>query len=307
MDILCLCPSPCIDVYVKTDKLLPYTESFASGIEKSIGGKGTNVALALSTCGIKPKLHILMPDDPASQSYISEVGKSGIACTCTEYAGYLRENLTVSDRDGETRISAYACEPDAETALEYAKSAAGNKGIVILSGSIQKALIKPIADALESSDSKVIIDSKSIGREQIGKIKPFLIKPNSDEAFSYTGIRADSVENAAIACKKIIDFGAENVIISMGAGGSVMCTDKSEVYHCPCANVKVQSTVGAGDTLVAGIAYYYSLHGRLDGNALSFASALASSACECAGTGGASIKRAYELIDSGECISRCIR
>ena len=52
------------------------------------------------------------------------------------------------------------------------------------------------------------------------------------------------------ACGKYIDKGVKNVLLSLGADGAVL-TDGTESYFCKSASVAVNSTVGAGDCMVA--------------------------------------------------------
>jgi fructose-1-phosphate kinase PfkB-like protein len=58
--------------------------------------------------------------------------------------------------------------------------------------------------------------------------------------------RADMIK----ACHSLIDLGAENVLLSLGREGAIL-TDGVNSYFCKSANVAVNSTVGAGDSMVA--------------------------------------------------------
>jgi 1-phosphofructokinase len=52
------------------------------------------------------------------------------------------------------------------------------------------------------------------------------------------------------AAKKYLDLGVKNVLVSLGADGAIL-TDGRNSYYCKSANVAVNSTVGAGDCMVA--------------------------------------------------------
>jgi fructose-1-phosphate kinase PfkB-like protein len=54
-------------------------------------------------------------------------------------------------------------------------------------------------------------------------------------------------------CRVLIDKGAENVLLSLGRDGAIL-TDGSNSYYCKSAAVAVNSTVGAGDSMVAAVA-----------------------------------------------------
>ena len=59
-----------------------------------------------------------------------------------------------------------------------------------------------------------------------------------------------SKEEMLIACRKILDKGAERVLLSLGKNGAVI-TDGSKSFYCKSVNVAMNSTIGAGDGMVA--------------------------------------------------------
>jgi 1-phosphofructokinase len=83
---------------------------------------------------------------------------------------------------------------------------------------------------------------------------PFLIKPNRAEVEDLLkrtlGSRRDLVE----AARTLISMGSEQVLISLGAEGAVGVAGDDALFARPPA-IKVRSSVGAGDTMVAVMAY----------------------------------------------------
>lgn len=77
-----------------------------------------------------------------------------------------------------------------------------------------------------------------------------IVKPNLYELESVTEkkclTKADMVDGA----KKLIDMGAKKVLLSLGSSGAVL-TDGNIHLYCKSANVAVNSTVGAGDSMLA--------------------------------------------------------
>ena len=55
------------------------------------------------------------------------------------------------------------------------------------------------------------------------------------------------------SCYELIDRGAKRVLLSLGKQGAVI-TDGTRSYYCRSMNVAVNSTVGAGDGMVAAAA-----------------------------------------------------
>jgi 1-phosphofructokinase len=87
------------------------------------------------------------------------------------------------------------------------------------------------------------------------KSKPDLIKPNIEELEDYFNEKFHSTdEMVKMIRKRIISNGIQTVVVSLGVKGSIL-VNKDSYYKTKGLEVKVESTVGAGDAMVAGIAY----------------------------------------------------
>lgn len=88
----------------------------------------------------------------------------------------------------------------------------------------------------------------------------YLIKPNIGELSAFAGKDYLSIEDAKeIALNMIASGQSEIVVVSMGGDGAMLVTkDVVEIYKSP--KVERKSTVGAGDSMVAGIVYSLSLN-----------------------------------------------
>ena len=115
-------------------------------------------------------------------------------------------------------------------------------------------------------------------------MKPFLIKPNKQEVSELFCREINSDEDIRDCGEALKNLGAQNVIISLGGDGAVLFGDDGGVYHCGTVKGITESTVGAGDSMVAGfIAGYdktgdpgYALKlGTACGNATAFSKGLA--------------------------------
>ena len=68
-----------------------------------------------------------------------------------------------------------------------------------------------------------------------------------------TGEHYDSMDEMVSGCERLVEAGAENVLLSLGRKGAIL-TDGDKAYFCKSATVAVNSTVGAGDGMVAAAA-----------------------------------------------------
>jgi 1-phosphofructokinase len=88
------------------------------------------------------------------------------------------------------------------------------------------------------------------------QFKPFLIKPNHHELGDLFNTKITSCDEVIPYGKELIKNGAQNVIVSLAGKGAVLITkDTAMIASVP--KGKVQSSVGAGDSMVAGFIATY--------------------------------------------------
>ena len=79
-----------------------------------------------------------------------------------------------------------------------------------------------------------------------------MIKPNIDEAKRLCNRELTTIDDVANAAMECVQKGAEIVVVSMGKHGAVAAT-KDEVWQAIPPKIKAISTVGSGDSMIAGI------------------------------------------------------
>lgn len=84
--------------------------------------------------------------------------------------------------------------------------------------------------------------------------KPWLIKPNDEELSQWCGRELTTLTDCQQAAAELAQKQIENIVISMGAEG-VMWLHENQWLHAKPPKMQVVSTVGAGDTLVAGLCW----------------------------------------------------
>ena len=146
--------------------------------------------------------------------------------------------------------------------------------------SLQRA--KQFLQAVQAAGAKIVLDSKSFGKEDVLQVRPWLIKPNEEEIGLYADIPVTDRESAAQAAQKLREQGVENVMISLGAQGAVLCCDEG-VFYASAPVVDAVSTIGAGDSTIAGFVAAVS-RGASYAHALQQAVAYGSASCLTPGT-----------------------
>ena len=94
---------------------------------------------------------------------------------------------------------------------------------------------------------------------------PFLVKPNLQELEELFQAQITGLEGVCQCAQALQEEGARNIIVSMGARGALLLTEEGKRFFCRAPRGAAVSTVGAGDSLVAGFLYGSRLHGTLEG------------------------------------------
>jgi 1-phosphofructokinase len=159
---------------------------------------------------------------------------------------------------------------------------------------------------LQQAGKKVFFDSSNAALSAGIAVQPWLIKPN-DEELAYWAKDAKDADGASMADKPLVEIaeqlfstGITNVVVSLGPDGVMWLNHEGWLQAKPPA-MDVVSTVGAGDTLVAGMCW-----GQLNNwdknQTLSFATALSALAVTQVGVG---VNDINEVITLSERITIC--
>lgn len=280
--------NPAIDYVYYADSII------MGGLNRSVkeeiyfGGKGINVSLVLKELEIASKVlgFVAGFTGEAIEKGIKEKGIN------TDFvhldSGFSRINVKVKS-DEETELNGQG--PDiSEKAIEelFEKLNAVSDGdIVILSGSIPRTLpsnmYERILERVKHKTVKVAVDACGELLLNTLKYNPFLIKPNREELEKTFNVKLENVESIIEYAKKLQELGAKNVLVSMAGDGAVLVAENDSVYMCDACRGEVISSVGAGDSMLAGFiaglergSYEYALKlGTATGGATAFSGGLA--------------------------------
>ncbi len=98
-----------------------------------------------------------------------------------------------------------------------------------------------------------MLDTSGTALQAALEEKVYLIKPNRRELQDLSGRQIESAEDEEQACRKIIDDGrCEVIALTLGKDGALLITaEESRKVEAPA--LETQSSVGAGDSFVAGM------------------------------------------------------
>lgn len=127
--------------------------------------------------------------------------------------------------------------------------------------------------SLKQQGLKVVLDSSNSALSYGLKAKPWLVKPNVRELEVWAGSPLTDLDEIIRAGQRLRAEGIENVIISMGEKGAIWLNSEGQLQAEPPPCEQVVSTVGAGDSMVAGLIYGLT-QGWHKAETLKFASAI---------------------------------
>lgn len=259
--ITCVSLNPSIDRTLCVDRFTRGGLNRVTAQTDVAAGKGVNVALAASALGARSECIGFMYRD-GGKLFEDRLNRGGVCSDFLWNDGAVRVNIKVLDREkGEiTEINSSGApilQPQLADMIDMVKAHAQNSDYMILSGSLPPACpvdyYRVLADTAAAEGCRVLLDADG-ERLCAGLLaKPFLIKPNRYELELLTGKELESVDAILEAALECVRGGVGAAAISMGADGALM-TDGKAAYYTPGLKVEIQSTVAAGDSMIAGLA-----------------------------------------------------
>lgn len=252
--------NPAIDYVVFTDRLQPGQINRSRKESFFCGGKGINVSMVLKELDV-PSVSMGFVAGFTGAAIARGVEEAGIATDfiCLKN-GFSRINVKMKEENHtETDLNGSGPEIPEEAVEELlAKFSKLRKGdMVVLAGSIPGSLppdiYERILQKLECTGVKAVVDATGELLRRVLKYKPFMVKPNHLELGEFFGTSLAGAEEICRYGKKLQEMGARNVCISMAEAGAIFLGENGEDFYCKAPAGVVINSVGAGDSLVAGI------------------------------------------------------
>ena len=143
--------------------------------------------------------------------------------------------------------------------LATLRSLPAKPDFLVISGSlppgVEPDFLVRVVRAAKEMGIKVVADTSGPALQQVLHEGVYLAKPNVGELSKMAGVdELDSEAVAAFAQKLVQGGNCDILVVSLGPQGACVVT-KDSVDHIPAPAVRKRSTVGAGDSMVAGLVY----------------------------------------------------
>ena len=260
--------NPALDCTVRLGDLREGSINFTNGCVLSPGGKGINVSRVLVALGEETKAYAF-----AAGSNGKLLEEALMQADVLPYFLYLPQ--------GQTRINVKLYGKQ-ETQLNAPGPAVGaadferlladlevlcrpkEKHILCLCGSLPPGMgtdsyARMLAATKECA--RAIVDTSGEALLRALAERPWLIKPNREELEALAGRVLTTLPEVIAAAEALMDKGAQNVLVSLGGEGALLCAEDGRRLYQPAPAGTVIGTVGAGDSTVAGFAAGWQRHG----------------------------------------------
>ncbi|MCM2362817.1 1-phosphofructokinase [Pseudomonas sp. SR18] len=259
--ILSLTLNPALDLTVRLARLEPGEVNRSDAMLAHAAGKGVNVAQVLADLGHQVTVGGFLGEGNP-QAFEALIVRRGFADAFIRVPGETRSNIKIAEQDGRvTDINApgpWVSEQAQQALLNQLAQIAPGHDAVVVAGSLPRGVspqwLQDLLVQLKKLGLKVALDTSGEALRAGLQAGPWLVKPNTEEL-------ADALANATDAVSQLHQQGVEHVVVSDGAAG-VSWYSSGVTLHATPPKVTVASTVGAGDSLLAGM-----LHGLLSGEA----------------------------------------
>lgn len=259
--ILTITLNPCIDKSTKLDKLQPESKLRCTDVLNEPGGGGINVSKALKKLGTL-SVALFPAGGHNGHMLCSLLEEEGIQFHSVDTKIETRENWIVLEESANNQYrftfpGRAVMEETIQPLLDQIRSF--NPTFVVASGSMPPGLpdyfYGLIVKNAASVGAKCIMDTSGAALQALKGKQVFMIKPNISELSKMLNLEQLEKKDIADAAQQaVLDGYAEMIVVSMGADGAWLVT-KDEKHFAAAPSAKKRSTVGAGDSMVAGMTF----------------------------------------------------
>jgi len=255
--------NPAIDKTVVIENFRVDTVNRIGTMRIDVGGKGINVSKCLKNLGLDSMAAAFLAGAAGEQS-LKMLKEAGVTPLVVDVPGSnTRTNLKIIDPALHQNTDINEPGPQVNEALmnelrDAIAEIMQPGDVVILSGSLPKgaeiSTYRAWGEFFREKGAVVFLDADGESLRLGLEAAPYMVKPNNEELSRLLGKPLDSQEALIEAGRELLKKGIDDVVISMGGDGALFVT-KDKVIKAHPLRVPVRSTVGAGDSMVAALAY----------------------------------------------------
>ncbi len=253
--------NPAMDRTLWIEKIRPDDSNRIKKEERYAGGKGIDVSRVLTSLEVVNKA-LGFVGGFAGEELEGRLLNEGIACDFVRISGETRTNIIVNETStgNQTVFNARGPEikPYEVMQMIHKVEKVEDPAIVAISGSlppgVNPEIYRKIIEIFKGRGAMVILDTDGDALKVGINGLPDVIKPNIHELSRLVGRRLHKKDEILSAANDLRNQGVGIVLVSMGADGILLVGEKEQYLAAP-PKVKVENTIGAGDSAIAGFVY----------------------------------------------------
>ena len=259
--IVTLTLNPAIDKSTVVERIAPEHKLRCEMPKFEAGGGGINVSRAIRKLGGE-SLAIFPVGGHSGMLLQRLLEDEGVTCKTVPTTNWTRENFIVveSSTNHQFRFGMpgpQLSEHEGQSCLDLIPVLHPKPEYIVASGSLPPGLpidfFARIARMAKSIGAKFILDTSGEPLSLAANEGVYLMKPNLGELSKLAGVESIETDGVEKYARQIINKGnCEVVVVSLGPGGAMLVT-QNQSLHVPAPTVRKRSTVGAGDSMVAGM------------------------------------------------------
>lgn len=264
MKVVTLTINPALDKSAKVSGMTPFDKLECFDITYHPGGGGINISRVLHRLGIQSEC--LFPyGGKTGEHLVDLLQEQKVNVINTEISVLTRENFAVFNTETNLQYrfgmpTSVFSESDMMALENLINGQVDDDDIFVISGSLPKGLpenyYSKIIQNLKAKGVKIIVDTSGDAfQEVVHNNNLFLIKPNQKELEKLAQKKAMTMkEKEAFAMELVTTGKVEYVVVSLGKNGAFLA-HKNGIDKVKAPKIEVKSTIGAGDSMVAGLIY----------------------------------------------------
>ncbi len=259
--IVTLTLNPALDVSSSAPVVAPTHKLRCTQPHEEPGGGGINVARVSRRLG--ESTVAIIPLGGAVGGRVDQLlTAEGFPSVVIPIEGQTRQSITVTQSNNGDQYrfvfpGPVLSDQEIKQCRDEAIKAGADAKCVVISGSMPGGVEGYIIDDLIAAlpHAKIIVDTSGPSLQRALSSGAYLVKPSASELATAAGRQLDTEADIRDAALELVtDSRLQALAVSIGPGGVIVAAADGTITRLRAPTVKVKSAVGAGDSMVAGIA-----------------------------------------------------
>jgi 6-phosphofructokinase 2 len=253
--------NPAVDKSSSIDRVIPEHKLRCEKPKYEPGGGGINVSRAIRKLGGN-SVAVYPQGGPSGQMMKNLLTQEDIEQIPVDAVNWTRENFIVVERQTNKQYrfgmpGLDLKENEWKKCMEIVSDPSRKIDYLVASGSMPDGVpvdyYARLARSANKNNTRFVLDTSGDALNAAMEEGFYLLKPNINELSQLVGRKLEDVHEQEEAAMEVVNKGKIEVLIVSLGGAGAMLASREGIIHVSAPSAKKKSTVGAGDSMVAGI------------------------------------------------------